>query len=172
METGNEFVFKAAEIREKGGLKASAALPAEACAGLVDKPGAVRSASVELDFSLDDEGIILEGRVTAELDLECARCGGMFTARLSDTFDEAYEDSVESIDVRGTALDAVALLPPMKPLCSPDCKGLCPVCRCDLNKKICGCKPEAGDAGKTGGANPFQALERLKGKKDDKKRPI
>ncbi|OGS45354.1 MAG: hypothetical protein A3J79_09810 [Elusimicrobia bacterium RIFOXYB2_FULL_62_6] len=125
-----------------------------------------------MSFSVDDEGVLLDGRVTAEVDLECARCNGVFTSRLSETFDEVYEDSVESIDVRGPALDAAALLPPMKPLCSPGCKGLCPVCRCDLNKKACGCKPKPAPEEETGLTSPFRALERLKEKKDQKKEPI
>ena len=30
---------------------------------------------------------------------------------------------------------------PMKPLCSDDCKGLCPVCGTNLNRGTCDCKP-------------------------------
>lgn len=168
----SELVFKAAEIRGEGGLKTSARFEPESLINLLEKPAAVKSASVELDFHVGDDGIILDGRVSAELELECARCNVIFTAKLSDAFDEVYEDSVESIDVRGPALDAVALLPPMKPLCSPGCKGLCPVCGCDLNRNICGCKPEPGPSEGAARTNPFQALERLKVKKDEKKNQI
>jgi uncharacterized protein len=29
---------------------------------------------------------------------------------------------------------------PMKPLCSPDCRGLCPVCGANRNKEKCFCE--------------------------------
>ena len=33
----------------------------------------------------------------------------------------------------------------MKPLCRPDCRGLCPHCGCDLNIEQCDCKDEQLD---------------------------
>lgn len=34
---------------------------------------------------------------------------------------------------------------PMKPLCRPDCKGLCPECGADLNAGPCSCAPQTAD---------------------------
>jgi uncharacterized protein len=31
---------------------------------------------------------------------------------------------------------------PMKPLCRPDCKGLCPQCGLNLNDEACSCAPD------------------------------
>jgi uncharacterized protein len=31
-------------------------------------------------------------------------------------------------------------------LCSPDCKGLCPMCGCDLNRRDCDCQPDEDNA--------------------------
>jgi len=112
--------------------------------------------------------IILNARASAELDLECARCGGIFSAEFTEPFDEVYEDTVESIDVRGPALEAVALMAPMKPLCAAGCKGLCPVCGCDLNRMTCGCKAEPGAPEETEKTSSFMALKRFKEKKDKK----
>ncbi|MBI4803127.1 MAG: DUF177 domain-containing protein [Elusimicrobia bacterium] len=167
METGSGLVFSAAEIRAKGALKAARPLDPASYAGLVDKPSAVKSACVELVFSVDGGSIFLEARASAELDLECARCAGIFPAGFTEPFDEVYEDTVESIDVCKPALEAIAVMVPMKPLCGAGCKGLCPVCGCDLNRRTCGCKmPEAPDETKKTG--PFRALKRFKGKKDAK----
>jgi uncharacterized protein len=35
--------------------------------------------------------------------------------------------------------EAVILSVPAKPLCSENCKGLCPVCGTDLNRSTCSC---------------------------------
>ncbi|MDD2955487.1 MAG: DUF177 domain-containing protein [Oscillospiraceae bacterium] len=34
---------------------------------------------------------------------------------------------------------------PSTVLCRPDCKGLCPVCGCDLNERSCGCSTKQTD---------------------------
>jgi uncharacterized protein len=34
---------------------------------------------------------------------------------------------------------------PMKPLCRPDCQGLCPVCGTNLNIERCQCNPQWQD---------------------------
>ena len=41
--------------------------------------------------------------------------------------------------------EAVILALPLKPLCSGDCKGLCPVCGADLNRSQCDCVREKTD---------------------------
>jgi uncharacterized protein len=62
------------------------------------------------------------------------------------------EDEVEvlpivegQIDIRSLVLEALALSLPMKPLCAPDCRGLCPRCGRNLNQGPCGCATEEAD---------------------------
>ena len=45
--------------------------------------------------------------------------------------------ATDEIDVTPLIRDMVILVYPMKPLCKPDCKGLCPVCGVNLNKMKC-----------------------------------
>lgn len=42
------------------------------------------------------------------------------------------------VDTIPLVREMIILAPPMKPLCKPDCKGLCPVCGANLNKEDCG----------------------------------
>ncbi len=35
---------------------------------------------------------------------------------------------------------------PMKPLCRPDCKGLCPTCGADRNETACSCEEPTADS--------------------------
>ena len=51
----------------------------------------------------------------------------------------------EEIDISETIRESLQLVLPMKPVCSPDCKGLCAHCGCDLNIEQCSCKEEGID---------------------------
>ena len=51
-----------------------------------------------------------------------------------------------AIDISPYVLDALVLAMPVKPLCSEDCRGICPQCGADLNEGECGCRPEPGDS--------------------------
>jgi uncharacterized protein len=49
------------------------------------------------------------------------------------------------IDIAPLVMEALSLGLPMKPLCRPDCKGLCPTCGCNLNETKCLCAVEGID---------------------------
>jgi uncharacterized metal-binding protein YceD (DUF177 family) len=159
MTEGTGFIFSAAEIREKGGLTVKKAAEPAVLDAATEPLARTVKADVELVFSVGADSLLLEGKLTAELSMECARCGAVFTSNFSETFDEVYEDAVESIDVRGPLIESVALMMPLKPLCAPGCKGLCQACGGNLNLKTCGCEIERGprnDGARK--ANPFNAL--------------
>lgn len=46
----------------------------------------------------------------------------------------------DTLDINELAISDLLLSLPTKILCSPDCKGLCPICGHDLNLSGCGCK--------------------------------
>jgi len=50
-----------------------------------------------------------------------------------------------AIDLTGLVRECIVLDYPVYILCSEDCKGLCPSCGADLNKKNCKCKQESSD---------------------------
>lgn len=55
--------------------------------------------------------------------------------------DENYYEG-SSVTLGEMIREQVILAFPMRPLCSPDCKGLCPNCGGDLNRSICSCEKE------------------------------
>jgi len=65
----------------------------------------------------------------------------------------------DEIDLHDAVQEEVLMAMPMKTLCRPDCKGLCPQCGADLNQGECGCEKKI--------INPKFAL--LKGLKLGKK---
>ena len=121
-------------------------------------------APVQLDFDVvkDKERFRLTGTVQTELELPCSRCLEPFRLPVDAAFDQRFlpaaamaaegeerEVQDEDIDIsyyRDDQIDLNELLReqfylalPMKPLCSEDCKGLCPQCGTNLNTGTCDC---------------------------------
>lgn len=61
------------------------------------------------------------------------------------------------IDLSDMIYEGILLAYPMKPLCFEECRGLCPGCGTNLNKKQCNCEKEEGGP-------CFRALKNLKTK--------
>ncbi len=59
--------------------------------------------------------------------------------------DVDFIDKRGLIDVKGFVEEEVRLAVPLKPLCHPQCKGLCPTCGLNLNQGECGCERDEID---------------------------
>lgn len=160
MQENSPLIFKYADIKTEGGLNVRLEPPAAGYADLFDRPGSLRKVGLELNFSVGGDSILLEGRASAELELECARCAEPLVRAFEDAFDEVYPDTVEYIDTREVVRETVALLAPIKVLCSENCKGRCLVCGINRNDQVCTCKSDK--------TSPFEALKGLKVGTQDK----
>lgn len=154
----NPFVFKYAEIKARGGLNLTLPLQPALFADAFDAPGTLKKGEVSLDFSVGGDSVLLQGTVSAELALECSRCGDPVARAFEDSFDEVYPDTLEYIDTRELIRETLALLAPIKVLCSENCKGRCLVCGVNRNRTRCTCKAER--------PSPFEALKDIKLRKD------
>ncbi len=114
-------------------------------------------ATVRVDVRLEsvNEGIVAKGTVTAPWEGECRRCLEPVRGTLRSEVLEVFEaepkegetlllDGV-TIDLEPVAREAIMLELPIAPLCTDDCKGLCPTCGADLNEVDCDCTPVAAD---------------------------
>jgi uncharacterized protein len=113
------------------------------------------------DGSKDQNRYLLSGRATTRLALDCSRCLEPFVMPVEVTFslrylpradnegegeievaeedlDTAYHDA-ETIDLGDLLREQLYLALPMKPLCRPDCQGLCPSCGGNRNLSSCDC---------------------------------
>jgi len=108
-----------------------------------------------------------QGTVSADVRVQCSRCAREVELDLegvtdfiirtqpadedddggaSDNEDYIYAQSKgETADVTDLVRQALILALPMKPLCSEDCKGICPVCRVNLNDRTCSCVKKQTD---------------------------
>ena len=93
------------------------------------------------------QGILVQAKLRAALPTECVRCLKDFIQPLEADFTELYaftrKTVTESglllpedahIDLRPLVREYMLLAVPISALCSPDCKGLCPVCGGNLNE--------------------------------------
>ncbi len=99
----------------------------------------------------------IAGEIRAVRALVCDRCLAEaevpecypFTEDFSrrDEAPDAEENSFgdDGIDLVPLVRDTVLAALPIRNLCRPDCKGLCPKCGADLNQGDCGCDREAVD---------------------------
>lgn len=100
---------------------------------------------VDLDEVLDllylsqSENVALEGS-----DAEPAGAHEDGRALLAEDLAVAfYRD--DQIDVGQMVFEQTLLSLPMKPLCRPDCAGLCPSCGVNRNESSCACSPDESD---------------------------
>ncbi len=106
--------------------------------------------------------IFIRGYLSCKIEQQCSRCLKNFEAKIETNLnvvyipydymgrEEHYElkgDELETgffkndiIDIDDLLKEQVFLNISMKPLCSPDCKGLCPKCGLDLNIASCTCE--------------------------------
>lgn len=91
--------------------------------------------------------LLINGTLKTDAAMKCARCLKNFSQKL-ETKEFNYNKDVkglEEVDITGEICEEVLLLLPIKPLCSKNCKGICPKCGQSLNEKKCSCKTEKED---------------------------
>jgi len=152
------FLVQVAALRKQNGATRD-----ERREGVIPGLGAVsvvvpEGASVVLDLTLASYpgGILATGVVRAPWRGECRRCGGPVAGAVeaevreryapvgrTDRDDEAYPMDGDELDLEPLARDAVLLELPLAPLCTVDCRGLCPRCGANRNTDPCDCAPEA-----------------------------
>jgi uncharacterized protein len=101
-------------------------------------------------ISRTPQGLLFEGKFEAVTRSECVRCLEPFDLELKTEFDEVYayqsETFTESglyvpengnIDLAPLVREYLMIENPIKPICKPDCQGLCTICGENLNKNTC-----------------------------------
>lgn len=108
----------------------------------------------KLDFIRIVDGILVQGGVQAEAKTECTRCLNPYyepiIIEMEDVIGLPGSEITPERPVRVDEDGWVNLAPlvreyawlglPVRPLCSPDCKGICPECGGDRNLGECTCE--------------------------------
>ncbi|MBE0415266.1 MAG: DUF177 domain-containing protein [Dehalococcoidia bacterium] len=109
----------------------------------------------EMSLLRTDRGIFVSGTLEITVKAVCSRCLSSFDQSLTPEIEEEYLSKAEEgaftineneeIDLSEAVRQYLFLALPMKPLCRPDCAGLCPSCGQNLNLGPCGCPSMALD---------------------------
>jgi len=124
----------------------------------------------------------IEGNISTVVRMNCGRCLQSFKMPLESSFALAYSQKEpasehsdsnkeeleltaedmgliyyqgEEINLKNEIQEQVVLAFPLRTICKPDCRGLCPKCGADLNTEECDCD-RSSPVGK------FDALKNLK----------
>jgi len=111
-----------------------------------------------------DSGILVQGQVQTEVEIQCSRCLAEFVLPLEATVEEEFrargrfaDESLEDagdedpalaiseeseLDLREVVRQRLLLALPTHPVCRVGCTGLCLHCGQDLNVGSCECTPE------------------------------
>jgi uncharacterized protein len=121
----------------------------------------------EVTIDRTPQGLVLQGKFSANTEIECVRCLKDFTFPLVWEFTELYAFTKKSvsesellvpddahIDLAPLIREYALLEIPIKPLHDPECKGLCIECGQDLNIKDCGHSQDTDES-------PFADLKKL-----------
>ena len=116
-----------------------------------------------------DRGILVKGKLEAEVELSCSRCLNRFNCPIILNIEEEFFPTIDMVsgaslplpdepgssftinerhelDLAEAMRQSALLAIPMKPLCREDCAGLCPGCGHNLNQGLCSCLPQGADS--------------------------
>ncbi|MDQ1353603.1 MAG: hypothetical protein QG657_3909 [Acidobacteriota bacterium] len=119
----------------------------------------------DIDYSMylsrENEKIRVKGNIHTVVSIPCVRCLEPFDFKIDSPFSitllpgQAIELTSESlgqddmdysfyegnsIDVAKILMEQVNLFIPIKPVCTPSCRGLCPHCGVNFNREHCQCE--------------------------------
>lgn len=114
--------------------------------------------------------LVVTGRVWTRVGATCVRClkDNEQTVEVRDfVVHREIAPTEDFADLTENLREDTLLALPQNPLCSKDCRGLCPVCGQNLNERTCSCANQAASAdsqrvgdGSTG--TPWSALDRIR----------
>ena len=124
----------------------SAQIPAFPCGAETD------AVHADVIIQAKDGDVTCQISVTSDFTVICSRCAEPFTLPFSASvikkikrqdsgeFEDAiFVDGGYCFDIAEEVRTQIYFEFPAKPLCREDCKGLCPVCGCNLNTGSCSC---------------------------------
>lgn len=132
-------------------------------------PGLAAPFKADIDIYRAGDKFVLQGQIEGRAIVRCDRCLESFELDSRSRFDvffsllgndvsekeaELAEADMEVEYIRGEEIDLddilreqIYLSLPVKLICRPDCRGLCPRCGTNLNAAQCGCRQEMGHPG-------------------------
>jgi uncharacterized protein len=121
----------------------------------------LRGLTGSLTLLRTDRGLLASFEGGARVRERCARCLAESDCEVDIRFEEEFIPVIDAntgarisivedddtfrigpafvLDLRDALREYFLIAEPLKPLCRPDCAGLCPACGANLNEEACGC---------------------------------
>lgn len=123
------------------GLLLKEILPADQIESELNEIKFKKPIEVEASVNKGINVITVDTVLKTETESICSRCLSSFTSEIGKKNRFNYEVSQQSVvDITEDIRQELLLAFPIKNLCRPDCKGLCPKCGKNLNLGPCNCK--------------------------------
>lgn len=88
-----------------------------------------------------EDGLTIDAHVEGERNFTCSLCLEEFNNLFEKDFTLHYDiKGRDAVTIDQDVRDEIILEHPIRILCSPDCRGLCPFCGANLNEEKCDCK--------------------------------
>lgn len=147
------------EVLRKGTVEQTAQLECNRIATENIQVKDIDEVNIQLRAFADGDICIVNSHIQTAVTYVCSRCLTHFTEPLTTDFQELFtrsetdEDEEEEIHfVRHSEVvmdvyveQAINLALKLKPLCTNECKGLCPECGTNLNEQTCDCTVDTID---------------------------
>lgn len=148
------------KISEKG-LQLTDTIDLAATVLLEENSYFMESLDYEMVLRREESRIRARGKIKTTVSLVCVRCADPFEFKVNSTFDiilfpiemmsdkgtSLNPDDMEYIFYEGDQIDVekilseqVNLFIPTNPICSSQCRGICPTCGINLNRGTCNCE--------------------------------
>ena len=124
--------------------------------------------SYNLHAVVTGHSLVVTGKLWTRTTVSCVRCLRQKEQEVRVTDFVAHQEitpTQDFADLTENLREDILLALPQNPLCSTECRGLCPVCGQDLNQATCSCAKGLAEAGKEAGGSsgtPWSALDRIK----------
>lgn len=135
------FRFPLTDVKDYGEMDVKAQAPAEDFAGALSEGSLIGPVALRGIIRRVDDDAVFTGSVGGRWLFECSRCLTPIEGEWSETFEATVSIDGGPMDLTEEARQSIGLAQPMKMFCQPDCKGLCPTCRKNLNTTHCGHVP-------------------------------
>ena len=151
------------EVNEIGskGLMLNDRIALDECLLIEEDSFFLEDISYSIHLSCEGKQIKAKGNINTMIAIPCVNCLEQFDLKIDSDFDiilfpvdliemtnsSLNPDDMEYIFFEGDRIDLAKILMeqvnlflPYKPVCNPDCKGLCPYCGINLNYESCSCE--------------------------------
>ena len=90
-----------------------------------------------------DSDLTVDAHIEGERNFTCSLCLEEFNNLFEKDFTLHYDiKGRDSVMIDQEIRDEIILDHPIRILCSPQCRGLCPFCGANLNQETCNCKKD------------------------------